>query len=71
MPRILTAAAGASYRITTILSSPVTIVVAMSAGRSVKRRPRRREATPARALALPYKLFPERIISLNVGFREQ
>ena len=49
MPRILTAAAGASYRITAIPSSPATTVVAMIAERSVKRRPSLRAATPARA----------------------
>ncbi len=49
MPRILTNVEAASYRITAIPSSPATTVVAISAERSVKRRPSLRAATPARA----------------------
>jgi hypothetical protein len=51
MPRILTAAEAGSYRITAIPNNPATIVVAMIAERRVKRRPRLRDATPARARA--------------------
>lgn len=49
MSRILTAPRSSSYRITAIPNSPATTVVAMIAERSVKRRPTRKEATPARA----------------------
>lgn len=49
MSRILTAPRSSSYRITAIPNSPATTVVAIIAERSVKRRPTRKEATPASA----------------------